>query len=174
MSRMDITPDSALVLVDVQNGFIGLHTHHIPPLLASFLASNATRFRLVIATRFVNTPGSQFVRLIDWSEMMDAPAIDLAPGISRFVDVTLDKHAYGDAPDIVRVLDAHHIRTVYMAGIDTDVCVLQNAGALFDLGYTVNVLYDLCASNGGENVHREMLVPLERTVGGRQVVRGVC
>lgn len=169
---MNIKPHAALVLIDVQNGFIGEHTVHLPGLLLSFLGKHATDFDLIIATRFFNTPGSQFVRLVEWSEMMAPPSTDLVDGLGQYANVILDKTTYSDAKDIAHELDIRGLHTAYLAGADTDVCVLQNAAGLFDLGYEPHILYDLCASNGGTAAHLAILDTLERTVGRGQIVRG--
>ena len=74
-------------------------------------------------------------------------------GLERFFPVVLDKTVYQNADAIARQLDAIGVGEVNLFGIDTDICVLQNAARLFDLGYRVNVLYDLCATNAGFTIN---------------------
>ena len=170
---MEIMDNAAFVAVDVQNGFADAPgTRRAAESIINFLRQYRGKFALTTATRFFNTPGSQFVRLVDWDDMMTPPRTNLVDGLAGLVDVTLDKTTYVNAGDIARLLDARGIRDVYLAGIDTDVCVLQNAATLFDMGYAVRVPLDLCASNGGEKIHEAAGRILERTIGSRQVFRG--
>lgn len=167
-----IADNAALVLVDVQNGFIGESTKHIPSLIGSFIRQRSKDFACIVATRFLNYPNSPYIRLIGWSDLMKPPRTDLIDEVRDVPDIVLDKHTYCNAEDIAVQLRKRGVTIVYLAGVDTDVCVLQNAAGLFDRGFEVYVLYDLCATNAGSAVHNAMLTPLCRTIGGRQVIRG--
>ena len=54
----------ALVIVDVQKGFINEHSQHILPLVEKLQHC----YKLVIATKFVNCPDSPYRRWLDWNK----------------------------------------------------------------------------------------------------------
>ncbi|WP_217625364.1 isochorismatase family protein [Bifidobacterium sp. SO1] len=98
----------------------------------------------------------------------EPPETDLADGIRA--DIILDKHAYVNATDILDHANPDH--PIYLAGADTDVCVLENAAALFEQGVDVRVLYDLTYTNGGAEAYANALRLLGRTIGRDQIIRG--
>lgn len=163
-------PLPVLVVVDVQNGFVGPYTKHVPPAIAAYLDKRRERFAAVIATKFRNPPGSSFEELIDWQRLRDSPEVDLAPEIVECVDTIVDKTCYGAVDELAEILRNYRTTDVYLCGIDTDVCVLQNAAGLFDKGFTPRVIYSLCATNGGDDAHRAAYPLLCRTIGSRQVL----
>lgn len=162
--------DTALVLVDLQHGFMSECTNHLVSRVGRFLEEHADDFAVIIATRFLNQKDSPYERVFDWHMMMTKPDIDLIEKVNEYSDIVLDKTTYLDADDIARELDQRGLHRVALAGVDTDVCVALNAGALFDRGFTVDVLYDLCASGGGSHVHDAMLEPLRRIIGPNHVI----
>lgn len=64
------------------------------------------------------------------------------------------------------------VKEVYIAGIDTDCCVLKTAIDIFERNIRPIVLIDYCASNGGDESHRSAIRVLERTIGKKQIVYG--
>ncbi|MDQ3442126.1 MAG: hypothetical protein M3490_00735 [Chloroflexota bacterium] len=56
-------PD-ALLVVDVQHGFINPFTKHVPDRISRLIERE--RHKTVLFTRFVNIEGSPFRRMLDW------------------------------------------------------------------------------------------------------------
>ncbi len=168
--RLDVEPGSALLVVDAQHGFRTADTRHGADELERLLAARAPDFSLIIATQFVNAPDSLFRSLIGWDELTGPPETDLLPAVAGVDPVVITKNGYGAGQQIGTLLAEHHISTVYVCGIDTDVCVLHNAAQLFDAGFTVIALTDACASTGGESAHTAAVAVLRRTIGDQQVL----
>lgn len=166
---LQIEPKSALLIIDVQNGFVNDPTRHVPNAIRALLDERGPEFSVRIATKFINAEGSNFRRLIEWRRLAQSPETDLAPEIVDQVDEVIEKNTYSAIGRITELL-GEEIRTVYVCGIDTDVCVLQNAAGLFDAGLTPFVLYDACATNGGAEAHAATFELLGRTIGRKQVI----
>ena len=161
----------ALVIVDVQSGFVVPHTAPTAPAIAGFLRGERHRYDIVIATRFVNLPGSLYETERDWHEMMSGNELELLPEVARAADVVISKH--GLAPDHEEIIPALRGRAVQMAdlcGFDTDQCVLATALLLWDAAIVPRVLAELCSSSGGPDMHQAGLAIARRAIGDRNVV----
>lgn len=84
--------------------------------------------------------------------------------------MVIEKTTFGAGGRIAEVLREHGLETVVIMGLDTDICVLQNAGQLFDLGFVPVVDLRGCATNGGPEADRAAINVMERTVGRGQVI----
>ena len=168
-SELSVPACSALLVIDVQHGFVRPATSHVPGRISDLLEQRGTDFALTVATRFRNADGSNFRKLIRWERLDGPPDTDLDPAVES-VEMVIDKDTYSAVPLLAPVLAERNISTVFVCGIDTDVCVLQNASDLFDLGLTPIVLADACGTTAGERLHGAALDILRRTIGGAQVV----
>lgn len=158
----------ALVIIDVQAGFISEYTERCLPRIHELARSG--RFETVIATRFSNPEGSPFRRLIGWSRLATDEEVALDPVVEKHADLIIDKVTYGAGAELESALRARGIVEATIVGIDTDVCVLHNAAALFDRGFTVHVDLGGCATNGGPDADAAAVPLLRRTIGGNQVI----
>ena len=157
----------ALLIVDVQNGFVNEKTKHIP-MLVEKLQYN---YDLVIATRFINLPDSPFRRLIKWDHLSpDTDEIELAFKPKAGV-VVVDKYIYSciDEP-FLRLLKDNGIEAVDICGIDTDICVTKCAVDLFERNITPYVLKDYCATHADADVQESALTILARYIGKTQII----
>lgn len=84
--------------------------------------------------------------------------------------MVIDKPTYGAGEAIERHLREHDIQRVTVVGIDTDVCVLQNAAYLFDHGFAVGVDAAGTATNGGPEADKAAIPLLRRTLGREYVL----
>lgn len=155
-------PQAALLVIDFQHGFLtpSLHARlkHIRTAMESYPA--------VAMSRFVNIPGSLYRSRLGWHDMgPEDPGQELAapPVPGTFV---FEKTGYSCVvPDLVRFLDDRGYGEVHLAGLDTEACVMATALSLFDAGYRVRVLSDLCASSAGEDAHQAALSMMVATIG---------
>ncbi len=156
-----------LLVIDVQKGFLGPHTKHIPRLAEI----EQRRHGLVVATRLLNPPNSPFRRFLDWHVMTDGePEYDLAfiPGPDSIV---IDKSRYSAVDDtLLRILSARGIGAVHLCGLKTDACLLKTALDLFEVGVAPIVLARLCATTAGPEAHAAALVLLARQIGPRCII----
>jgi nicotinamidase-related amidase len=159
-----------LLVVDVQRGFINSFTEHIPGRIARLLESGD--YEPVLFTRFINSDGSPYRRLLDWHACADPPETELADELRPFADHDRvhDKHGLTGVPDgLAAWLRDTRVEQITVVGIDTDMCVLKVVMDLFDLGIEPIVLVDCCASTAGLQAHLAGLAILSRNVGPHQL-----
>ena len=156
----------ALLIVDVQNGFINAHTSSIPTLVERL----QNDYETVVATRFNNQPGSPYRKFMNWGRF--APGTDdvgLAFNAHKNV-LVWDKDVYTCIDDkFLDFLASRSIDEVHVCGIDTDVCVTKCAVDLFEAGIRPVVLSTYCASHGGPSYHDAALQILRRYIGPDQI-----
>lgn len=157
----------ALLIVDVQKGFINDKTLHIPALVEEL----QYQYDFVIATRFINLPDSQFRRLIKWDRLSpDSEDIELAFNLKEGA-IVVDKYIYTCIDDeFVTMLKEHGVTAVDVCGIDTDICVTKCAVDLFERDITPFVLKDYCATHAGLDLQEAALEILARYIGRLQIV----
>jgi nicotinamidase-related amidase len=158
---------TALLVVDVQKGFINKHTAHIPALIQALLPS----YQTIFATRFYNPEGSNYRRLLKWHRFsLDSPDIELAFTPTENVRI-IDKPIYTCVTDtFLGMLDELAITDIHIVGIDTDICVSKCAVDLFERGRTPFVLANYCASHAGPDFHKAALQIIARYIGQRQII----
>jgi nicotinamidase-related amidase len=155
-----------LIVIDVQKGFVNRWTAH---LLARVEALQAEYGR-VVATRFVNPPGSLYRRLMGWHGF--APGSDdVELAFAQLPNArVMDKTTYTCvSDDFAAELRRDGVRRVEVCGVATDNCVLKSAVDLFERGIEPVVLADFCASHGGPEYHAAGLLLARRFLGPSQV-----
>lgn len=170
----------ALIVVDMQRGFVNDRSAHVVAPIARFLQDWLDGGRMAIFTRFVNPVGSKWEMLLHWTRVREHPEIDLVPEVEALVApyltsgqvVVLDKASYSSlTPEVAALIARHGATDVYVCGIATDGCVLATALDIFaSPSLTPFVLADLCASDAGEALHDAGLVVISRCIGSTQVV----
>lgn len=160
----------ALLVVDVQQGFINDFTRHIPARIARLIGREA--FAPVLFTRFINRPGSPYREFLSWNgcatERETAIAPELAPHVRP--EVIFSKPGYAGIPETLGTfLRERGFERLTICGIDTDMCVLKVAMDVFDLGIRPIVLTDCCASTAGLQAHLAGLAVLARNIGAEQL-----
>ena len=160
-------PSSALLIVDVQVGFVNDATRHIIPRVEAL----QEQYAHIYATRFINAEGSPYRRLLNWHRFYrdseDVPlAFELVDGVT-----VIDKHVYTCVtPTFIEDLHSKGIVEVAICGIDTDACVSACAVDLFENGFRPILLSEACASHAGAEYHEAALRILARLIGKNQIV----
>ena len=160
-------PNRALLIVDVQVGFVNDATRHVVPKVEAL----QKRYAHVYATRFINAEGSPYRRLLDWHRFYagsdDVPlAFEPAENV-----VIIDKNIYTCiTPAFLEDLRSKGIEEVAICGTDTDACVSACAVDLFENGIRPVLLSDACASHAGAEFHEAALRILARLIGRKQIV----
>lgn len=156
----------ALLVVDVQSGFINEFTHHIPQRIARLLQQE--QYAPVLFTRFVNAPDGPYCRFLNWHGCKCESETDLATELAPFAqsENIFDKVGLCGISDQLRsYFQQHQIEQVTLVGLDTDMCVLKIAMDLFDQGIEPAILTDCCASTAGLQAHLAGLAVLSRNIG---------
>lgn len=161
---------NALIIVDVQKGFINNFTHHIPKRLVQLLETQ--EFEPVLFTRFVNDQKGPYSQFLQWDGCDREPDIELADELQPVAqpDLVFSKTGICGLPDeLTNYLHKRSIKQIAIAGIDTDMCVLKIAMDLFDLCIEPIVLTDCCASTAGLQAHLAGLAVLSRNIGAQRL-----
>src|SRR5204863_8699341 len=67
---------TALLVMDVQQGFLNQFTAHIPTRLTRLIQRR--QYDPILLTRFINTSDSPYRRMLNWHDCQDGPATELA------------------------------------------------------------------------------------------------
>jgi|GEM_PF-169057 len=130
-------------------------------------------FPSTAVTRFRNREGSPHHEILGWHKMTNPEECELWGPILERVNGSdiriIDKNGYSSAtPEVLRSLKPG--QTVFLAGLDTDCCILATAIDLFEKGIRPVVLADFCGSSGGVEAHSAGLQALNRMIGRHNVV----
>lgn len=160
---------TALLVIDVQNGFINPNSSHIPDRIEELI--NEVSYEHRIFTRFVNYPGSQYELLLRWKGLQSEPETAIVDQLRQYPTVTIEKQYYTCLTDSFRsYIKEHHINTFHIVGIDTDICVLKSAVDIFENEMKPIVFAECCMSYAGDEIHKSALSILPRFIGQRQIV----
>ena len=158
-----------LMIIDVQNGFISPNTEHVLSNVEELMDS--FKGRMIIASKFINVPNGPFDLIMHWRRLKESPETDLIEKKKKKATHIIEKEGYTLINDTVKeLLIGHNVDLVYIAGIDTDCCVLKTAIDLFENNIRPVVVTDCCASNGGIESHNAAIKVMERTIGKAQMI----
>jgi nicotinamidase-related amidase len=165
--------DPALIVVDVQNGFVNRHSEHAVPAIAGLIADWTALGLPVAFTRYLNTPGSAYEKYFDWTRLTSSPETDLSPLIANQVGEhpVVDKYGYTLFDDNgARLVRERGWQDLVFCGIATESCVLKSAVDAFEQSYGPWIVTDACASDAGPEVHDAGLTVARRLIGRRQLI----
>lgn len=159
----------ALIIIDVQKGFLNPLTKIFPFKIKKYLEQNKRKFDLVLFTQYLNRQNSQFAKLLNWYRFIDKKENDLCEEIKPFVNKNnlFKKYTYGSFVDdkLLKVLKKNKIVEVYLMGIATENCVLTFARDAFDRGFKVIVLKKYCLSDSNKKLHEAALKIIRNNIG---------
>ena len=170
MSPVD--PDkTALVVVDVQNGFLSDVSRPVVPVIADLVTRWTAAGRPIVFTRYLNQPGSMFEKLMNWTRLAEAPETDIVPELQNAASraPVVDKVGYTLFNNEGRALVASRGWTdLVFCGIDTEICVLKSAVDAFEAGITPWIVTDASASHSSIAAHEAGIMIGRRFIGSRQ------
>ncbi|MBQ8209284.1 MAG: cysteine hydrolase [Clostridia bacterium] len=161
-----------LLVIDIQRGFINENTACVKEKIDSLIRSKA--FDCVIASVYRNYRGSPISSFMGWREMMTDEEQELV-GEAANADYFINKTTYSAYCDeLAEILKTENGGTmpdcVYIAGVDTECCVLMTAAELFEKGIRPVVLTDYCGSTGGNDSHNAGILSLESIIGKSNLI----
>lgn len=163
----------ALLIVDVQNGFITKDTKHVVPAIRDLAAKWKQAGGATVYSRYFNYPGSPFERLMNWRQLYSPPDTDIVQELAHDAQrsTVVDKETYSAfTDDLVSLIRQQGWTNIVVCGIDTDLCVLTTVFDAFDSGVTPWVVTDCSASTGGPAVHDAGLVVMGRGIGEERLI----
>ncbi len=162
---------SVLVVIDMQNGFLGSRSNHIIPNVVQLIEECKKRGVPIVFTRFHNLEHSPYEELIGWTRLRTAPETDLTAELVPFAQTVIDKEIYSSfIPEFNDLVAENHWNTFILCGVATESCVMKTAVDAFEKRLTPLVVSDACASHAGEEVHTAGLMILGRFIGKDQLV----
>jgi nicotinamidase-related amidase len=168
------TTHQALIVVDVQNGFLNHHSRPMLATLSRLVTAWARSGRPVVFTRYFNPPGSSFDRLLNWTRLQEPPETDIAAEVAHHATdaaAVIDKTGYSCFTDDFRALLAQRgWRDLYFCGVATESCVLKSAVDAFEFGLVPWIITDASASDAGAGVHEAGLTVARRFIGAHHLV----
>lgn len=157
---------TALIIIDVQNGFISENTKDIPDKIVSYLENN--NFDFILFTQFVNSEYSNFFKQLNWKKSMFPPDTEIHASLVKYIkkNNTFTKSTYSifKASNLLQFLTANKISKLTLCGFNTDECVLASAFEAFDLGFEIQVIDELCASYMKGDLHKAALDIIHHSV----------
>jgi nicotinamidase-related amidase len=158
--------------VDLQEGFLSDRirgTDYIEK-VAGYV--NQLDKNVVVLTRFVNHPNSNFEKLMDWPKMRTNDAdTRLFGDLEKQRFTVIAKPTYTSwTPEIHAKAQELQADEVVIFGLDSHACVLKTALDVFDAGLTPIVLSDLCESSDGTDRDQTGLDLIASLIGVRQVM----
>lgn len=120
-----------LLIIDVQEPFLSEHTRGVPAFLQELLAREP--FDLVLQSCWQNEPGSRYETQLAYDKGREANPLLHIPG-----ERVLIRSTYSAVNDDLRRL-LQRDDAVYVAGLETDACVLATLFDLWDEGYSFRV-----------------------------------
>lgn len=158
---------SALLIIDVQSGFINEWTAHVPVRAASLQDS----FDQIIVTRLYNPQKSLYRKLVGWNRF-SLGSVDTHLAFEPRHDATIiDKSTYSCITEpLLDRLRRNATTRAHLCGIGTDSGVMISAIDLFQAGIEPVVLAHACGAVTGHANHQAGLHILRRLIGEKQVI----
>jgi len=138
----DTSVKKALLVLDVQNEFLGNTLDYIAPLCQRYVNNSAEEYAVIITTHWL------YPEAEGKSELL----------VSHPKAQVVEKHGYsGYTADAKALFDEQGIQEVHIAGVDSEGAVLATMFACLDAGYDVKILERLVSSYHGRNWESMMI-----------------
>lgn len=126
----------ALIVIDMQNGFVNDHSRSIIPRVVDLVERWQTAERPVVFTRYFNYPGSPFEKIINWTKLQGPPQTDIIPELTPYTGralAILNKEIYSYFTNEGAALAEKEGWTeMVFCGLATESCVLKSAVDAFE------------------------------------------
>jgi nicotinamidase-related amidase len=138
---------TALLIIDVNKFFLNDAPEGFAEQVKTHIESSS--YDTLAFTVFRNTPDSNFAKSLNWTKCTSKEEAALPQELKNFANNNVfERSTYSGfaGTKLQGYLAAKNIDELTLCGIDTDACVLATAFSAFDLGYKVNVNFDLTFS----------------------------
>lgn len=164
---------TALIIIDMQKGFINENTKHLIPKIVNFVKEKD--FDLVIGTRYINTCYTACHIYEGWNDCWEgSESAELVPEIESLCDVVVDKHEFSCWGSLLKsVLKKYGIEKLVFCGVNTGCCVLASVFDAYDELWDVTVVESLCGSTSGSSSHEAGIQILRECITQSRVIQYV-
>lgn len=161
---------TALIIIDMQNGFINENTKELVPKIVN-LAKNGN-FDKVIGTRYINNQNTACYIYEHFDNCFaETKSCNLVSEIEEVCDIIFDKNTYSCWNDNFKnILKKYNIDKLVFVGVNTGCCVLASAFAAYDDVFNINVIKDLCGSSSGVDSHNAGIKILKECITKERVI----
>lgn len=165
---------NALLIIDVQNGFISENTETLPIKIRAFIKSH--NFDFILFFKFLNKENSNWVKILNWRGMFTQDEIEIAKELKEFSkgNNTFEKEAafsIFSSNEFLSFLEQNKIEKLFMCGLDTHACIFMSAMDAFEKGFDVKVIEDLCDASHGVEYHDIAIKMLKSNLGKNVVIK---
>lgn len=161
----------ALVIIDMQKGFINQHTAHLPKRIQEYIDREGYNFDKIITTRYLNHENTACYVFEEWKECMvgseDSTLVSEFTG--QYVNVDKDKYSCYNT-DFKNIIRGLGITDVFLCGVNTGCCVLHSAFDMYNDLVSVYVIEDLCGSTSGPESHAAAIQVLRECITRKRVI----
>jgi nicotinamidase-related amidase len=159
----------ALIIIDIQKGFVNKLTNKVPSKVRNFILKNKKNYKLIIFTKYMNRKSSNFAKNLNWKGFLNNKQTDIVDELKGFIQSNnlYLKYTYSSFVDdkLLAYLKDNEIEQVELAGIDTENCVLTFARDAFYRGFKVVVFKNLSASHSSLHLHKAALEIIKANIG---------
>ena len=164
--------NKALIIVDMQYGFMNTNTKHLEKEICDFIDKYRSDFDLIAATQYVNSKDTPCYKFEGWKECMagthDAEILD---SIKQRVSIVIPKGVYSCWLELVdNNICNPYFDKIYFIGVNTGCCVLHSAFDAYNDLQDCAVIEDLCGSTSGESSHRAAIQILKECITKQRVI----
>lgn len=164
---------TALIVVDVQNGFVNDRSQHAVPAVQRLASGWTAAGAPVVFARFYNAVGSPYERFTGWTRLRSAEeqsiVAELDPYLASAAAIIDKPTSSAFTPEFLALLEQERWTDLVICGIDTDSCVYDTAVSAYHAGYRPWLVTDACASTGGNAYHEAALLLAGRNLGRAQL-----
>ncbi|MFI9311179.1 isochorismatase family cysteine hydrolase [Streptomyces triculaminicus] len=165
---------TALIVIDVQNGFINQHSRGVVPAIVRLVKQWRDAGAPIVFARFHNALGSPYERITGWTKLRTAREQALVSELTMYAATAagvIDKaQSSVFTEEGVQLIRESGWSDLVLCGMDTDSCVYDSAVAAYQSGLRPWIVTDACASTGGSQYHDAALLLAARNVSPRQLV----
>lgn len=164
---------SFLIIIDLQKGFINEGANdYVVPRIDKLLELDV--FDTVISTVYKNHEKSPLTLLMGWNKFMTEEEQALVGRAADDSDITVCKYKYSAYSDeLLKILKEQNgnelPECVYLAGVDTECCVLATAIDFFEAGIRPIVLSYYSAASSGKEAELAGLRALKSLIGKNNI-----
>jgi nicotinamidase-related amidase len=161
---------TALVIIDMQKGFINSHTKHLPKKIADFIDNN--EFDEIIGTQYINHPNTACYKFEGWKGCMDwSDEVDIVPELADKIQTIFKKDTYScwNNP-FERYIRFQEFDKLYFVGVNIGCCVLASVFDAYNSLQDCAVISDLCGTTSGVVSYNAALQVLRENITKERVI----
>lgn len=160
---------SLLIIIDMQEGFRYRESEEIVPAILK-IANNFQGD--IVFSCFYNKKHSNFERKLGWKKFQSKWQQKIFPELRKVSSKDFKHSGYTvlNKP-LLKFISRKHVTTIFLSGIYTDICISKAAMDAFDMGLSVKVVSNACASLHGKRHHKYALESMKHAIGSKNVIK---